>query len=278
MIVNGFDTASTFSSNGAGSVILSRNDNYRAAGTLTHITGKHTVKFGAEFLRILHNYTQTNVPSGTFTFNPDLTAANAISTSGSGAGLATFLLGYPTSGNVDTPALIAGQQLYPAVFINDDWHITPKLTLNIGLRWEHAGPWTERFDRLSFFDPTRPNAVLGARGMNVLGNIGLVNSPDDSYRSNIYPNWGQLAPRTGFAYQITPKTVLRGGYGVFWLPNDVAWDYSPNNDPLNSLSTPITPTVFTGIPVANISNPFPNGVAPPPGRSPIISRFCSAGV
>ncbi len=268
MVVNGFDTANTFNSQGAGSVILSRNDNYRAAGTLTHLTGKHSVKFGAEFLRILHNYTQTNVPTGTFTFNPDLTAANAISTSGSGAGLATFLLGYPSSGNISTPALVAGQQLYPAVFINDDWHITPKLTLNIGLRWEHAGPWTERFDRLSFFDPTRPNAVLAAKGMNVLGNIGLVNSPDDSYRSNIYPNWGQLAPRTGFAYQITPKTVLRGGYGVFWLPNDVAWDYSPNNDPLNTLSTPIIPTVFTGIPVANISNPFPNGVAQPPGRSP----------
>jgi hypothetical protein len=102
----------------------------------------------------------------------------------------------------------------------------------------------------------------------VLGNIGLVNSADNNYRSNIYPDWGQLAPRAGFAYQITPKTVFRGGYGIFWLPNDVAWDYSPNNDPLNTLSTPIIPTVFQGIPVANISNPFPNGVAQPPGRSP----------
>jgi hypothetical protein len=268
MVINGFDTANTFNSQGAGSVILSRNDNYRAAGTLTHIAGKHTVKFGAEFLRILHNYTQTNVPTGTFAFNPDLTAANAISTSGSGAGLATFLLGYPSSGNISTPALVAGQQLYPAVFINDDWHITPKLTLNIGLRWEHSGPWTERFDRLSYFDPTRPNAVLAANGMNVLGNIALVNSADNNYRSNIYPNWGQLAPRAGFAYQITPKTVFRGGYGIFWLPNDVAWDYSPNNDPLNTLSTPIIPTVYQGIPVASISNPFPNGVAQPPGRNP----------
>jgi len=168
MVINGFDTANTFNSQGAGSVILSRNDNYRAAGTLTHIAGKHTIKFGAEFLRILHNYTQTNVPTGTFTFNPDLTAANAISTAGSGAGLATYLLGYPSTGNISTPALVAGQQLYPAIFINDDWHITPKLTLNIGLRWEHSGPWTERFDRLSYFDPTRPNAVLAAKGMNVL--------------------------------------------------------------------------------------------------------------
>jgi len=268
MIVNGFDTANLFGSNGAGSLIIARNDNYRAAATVTHLTGKHTLKFGAEFLRLTHNYAQTNVPSGTFTFNPDLTAANAISTAGSGSGLATFLLGYPSSGNVGNVNLVAGQQLYPAVFVNDDWHITPKLTLNVGLRWEHTGPWTERFDRESFFDPTRPNAVLARYGMNVLGNVGLVNSADSNYRGNVYPNWGQLAPRTGFAYQITPKTVFRGGYGIFWLPNDVAFNTSPNNDPLNTLSTNIIPTVYTGLPVATISDPFPNGIAPVPGRSP----------
>lgn len=268
MVVNGFDTSNTFNSQGAGSIIIDRNDNYRAAGTVTHLTGKHTLKFGAEFLRLTHNYAQTNVPSGTFTFNPDLTAANAITTAGSGAGLATFLLGFPSSGNVGNVNLVAGQQLYPAVFANDDWHVTPKLTLNIGLRWEHSGPWTERFDRQSFFNPHQPNAVLAAQGINVAGNIGLVNSPDDSYRSSIYPNWGQLAPRAGFAYQITSKTVFRGGYGIFWLPNDVAFNTSPNNDPLNTLSTNITPTVFTGVPVTTISNPFPNGIAPVPGRSP----------
>jgi len=170
-------------------------------------------------LRLTHNYAQTYVPSGTFTFNPDLTAANAISTAGSGSGLATFLLGYPSSGNVGNVNLVAGQQLYPAVFVNDDWHITPKLTLNVGLRWEHTGPWTERFDRESFFDPTRPNAVLARYGMNVLGNVGLVNSADSNYRGNVYPNWGQLAPRTGFAYQITPKTVVRAGGAVTYDSN-----------------------------------------------------------
>ncbi|HEY3938560.1 MAG TPA: carboxypeptidase-like regulatory domain-containing protein [Bryobacteraceae bacterium] len=271
-VVNGFDQANTFNSQGAGSVIVDRNDNYRAAGTITKIAGNHTFKFGAEFLRMLHNYAQTNTPTGLFTFNPDLTAANAISTAGSGAGLATFLLGFPSSGSASTPALVAAQQLYPAVFGNDDWHVTPKLTLNLGLRWEHAGPWTERFDRLSFFNPTQPNSVLAAAGINVLGNIDLVNSPNDTYRSNIYPNWGQLAPRAGLAYQITSKTVFHAGYGVFWLPNDVAWDYSPNNDPINSLGTPYLATVFTGVPAGSISNPFPNGIAQPPGRNPSYAQ------
>jgi hypothetical protein len=269
MIINGFDTSNTFGSNGAGSVIIDRNDNYRAAGTVTKIAGKHTFKFGAEFLRMTHNYAQTNNPTGTFTFNPDLTAANAVSTAGSGAGLATFLLGYPSSGSAPTPALVAGQQLYSAVFANDDWHFTPRLTLNLGLRWEHSGPWTERFDRLSFFNPTQPNSVPG---INAPGNVDLVNSKDNAYRSNIRPVWKQFAPRAGLAYQVTSKTVLRAGYGIFWLPNDVAWDYSPNNDPINTLSTPYLATVFTGIPVGSIGNPFPNGIAQPPGRDPSYAQ------
>jgi hypothetical protein len=176
-VINGFDTNGTFGSQGAGSVIIDRNDNYRAAATLTKIIQSHTLKFGAEFLRMTHNYTQTNVPTGIFNFNPDLTAANATNTAGSGQGLATFLLGYPSGGNALSPALVAAQQLYPAVFFNDDWHVNSKLTLNIGLRWEHAGPWTERFDRISYFNPLQPNAILASNGLFAPGNIDLVNSP-----------------------------------------------------------------------------------------------------
>ena len=291
-VINGFDTANTFGSQGAGSVIVDRNDNYRAAGTLTKITGTHQLKFGAEFLRMLHNYVQTNIPTGIFSFNPDLTAANANNTAGSGLGLATFLLGYPSSasGGANSPALIAGQQLYPAVFFNDDWHVTPKLTLNLGIRWEHAGPWTERYDRLTFFNPKQPNQVLSAAGINVLGNIDLVNSSgNDSYRSNIAPDWTQFAPRVGMAYQVTRQTVFHAGYGIFWLPNDVAWDYSPNNNPINSYTTPVLSSIYTGVPACypancsttaavtgsgayTIANPFPGGIIAPPGRNPSYAQ------
>jgi hypothetical protein len=266
-VINNFDSAGTFGSGGAGSVIIDRNDNYRAAGTVTKISGKHTMKFGGEFMRMTHNYAQSNNPTGSFNFNPDLTAANANNTAGSGLGLATFLLGYPSSGGASSPGLVAAQQFYPAVFANDDWHATNKLTINVGVRWEHSGPWTERFDRLTYFNPTQNNSVLSAAGINVPGNIDLVNSGGYGGRSNIRPDWKQFAPRVGMAYQITQKTVLRGGYGVFWLPNDVAWDYSPNNDPVNSYTTNYLATVFTGVPAGSISNPFPQGILPPPGRS-----------
>ncbi len=284
-IINGFDTNNTFGSQGAGSVIIDRNDNDRVADTVTKIAGNHTFQFGGEFMRMTHNYTQTNVPTGYFNFNPDLTAMNANNTAGSGLGLATFLLGYPSGGGAGSPALVAAQQWYPALFFNDIWHATPKLTVNAGLRWEHSGPWTERFNRISYFNPTQDNSVLAAAGINVPGNIDLVNSPGNSYRSGIRPDWKQFAPRVGMAYQFSQKTVFHAGYGVFWLPNDVAWDTSPNNDPINSYTTPVLESVFTGVPSCytnggcsasspvsgngayTITNPFPGGIIPPPGRT-----------
>jgi len=283
-VINGFDTNNTFGSQGAGSVIIDRNDNDRLAATVTKIMGVHTLQFGGEFMRMTHNYVQTNIPTGILDFNPDLTAQNANNTAGSGLGLATFLLGYPSGGSAGSPALVAGTQLYPALFLNDDWHATKRLTVNVGMRWEHAGPWTERFNRLSYFNPTQPNQVLAADGITAPGNIDLVLGSGDSDRSNIRPDWKQFAPRVGLAYQIKPKTVFHAGYGIFWLPNDVAWDYSPNNDPINSYSTNILESVYTGVPACyptncsassavsgsgayTAANPFPGGIIGPPGRS-----------
>ncbi len=274
-VISGFDTANTFGSQGAGSVIIDRNDNYRAAATLTKISGSHTLKFGAEFLRMTHNYAQTNVPTGLFNFNSGFTNDNAVTpTSGISQGLGSFLLGYAASGSASSPALVAGQQLYPALFINDNWHASSRLTLNLGLRWEHAGPWTERFNRMSFFDPTAPNSVLAANGIIMPGNIGLVGTAaNGGLRSNIRPDWRQFAPRAGLAYQVTSKTVFHAGYGVFWLPNDVAWDYSPNNDPVNSFSTQYVSSIYTGVPANDVSNPFPGtGIIAPPGRNPSYAR------
>jgi hypothetical protein len=268
-VISGFDSQGTFSSQGSGSVIIDRNDNYRGAANLTKIVGNHTWKFGTEIMRLTQNYVQSNIPTGQFNFNPDLTAANGFNTATGGLGIATLLLGYASGGSsVGTPALVAGTQWYPAVYANDDWHITPKLTLNLGVRWEYSAPWTERFDRLSYFNPTQPNSALAAQGLNVAGNVGLVDTGNDRYRSNILPNWKQYSPRAGVAYQITPKTVFHAGYGIFWLPNDVGSAYAPSSDPVNTINTPFLTSVYPGIPASTINNPFPGGVIQPPGRNP----------
>lgn len=268
MSISGFDQEGIFGGYSTGSIIMDRNDNDRIAGSLTKIAGSHTLKFGGEFLRSTHNYAQTNYSTGFFYFDPGFTSSNPLDPSG-GLGLASFLLGYASNGWAVNPALVAARQNYAGLFVQDDWRITRKLTLNLGLRWEYGGPWTERFDRLSYFDPTTPNPLLQAAGLNYNGSIGLVNSSGYKNRGNIHPNWRQFSPRIGFAYQVAPKTVLRAAYGIFWLPNNVAWRYSPNNDPINSATTPFVASINNGLtPASTLDYPFPGGFIGSVGRNP----------
>ncbi len=82
------------------------------------------------------------------------------------------------------------------------------------------------------------------------------------------PDWKQFSPRVGLAYQLAKNTIVRAGYGIFWLPNNVTWSLSPNNDSVNSISTPYTGSTNGGLTPANtISNPFPAGIIQPPGRN-----------
>ncbi len=271
--ISGYDPANIFCSQGAGSIIIDRNDDDRIAGSLTKIVGAHTFKFGGEFLRTTHNYAQTNTPTGIFNFNQSFTSVDPLSPGNTGNSYASFLLGYPASGSASTPALVAAEQLYAGLYAQDDWKVTRKLTLNIGLRWEHDGPWTERYNRLTYFQPNTPNPILQSAGLSYNGSIGLVNSPGYGYRSNILPDWKQFAPRLGLAYQIASRTVLRMGYGIFWIPNNVAWAYSPNNDAVNSISTPFVSSINNGLtPYNNLANPFPQGILQPPGRNPVYQQ------
>jgi hypothetical protein len=255
-----------WSTSGSGSTILARNDVYALAPSLTKIWGSHTLKFGAEIRRNTHNYYQQNNPSGNFTFDRLMTAAS--STGAGGDGFASFLLGYGTGGGVNQNALVAAQLIYRAFYFGDQWQITPRLTLNYGLRFEGMGPWSERFDRLTVLLPDAPNDLSGPTRLNLRGRLGLVNSPDNPSRNNT--ELGKLwSPRFGVAYRMTDKTVFRTGYGIFWLPNDVRWNISPNNDIVNSFNNPFNGTLDASItPNDTLRNPFPNGLLPVPGRSP----------
>jgi Carboxypeptidase regulatory-like domain len=280
MNISGFDPAGIFSSNGLGSLIKNFNDNERVAGTLTKFLGNHAFTFGGEFLRQTLNYIQTNNAGGSFTFNNSFTAANPTTAVG-GAGLASFLLGYAASGSIAFDNMTAGQQLYPAVFANDVWHAGARLTLNLGLRWEDNRPWTERHNRLSYFDPSATNPILLAAGLgNVPGALELVASSTRSSRSNVNNYLAQFSPRVGLSYELSPTTVVSAGYGIFWLPEDVVNGLEPNNDIVNSGNTPFVSSINNGLtPLNNISNPFPQGIILPAGRNPSYQQtFLGANV
>jgi hypothetical protein len=179
------------------------------------------------------------------------------------------MLGYPASGSITTVAPIAAQKIYRALYAQDDIHLTRRLTLNVGMRWELDGPFSERFNRLSFFDPNAPSPLAQATGLNVKGRLGLVDSPDRSSRTNFNPEYRQFGPRAGMAYQVLKSTVIRAGYGIFWLPSEQTGAIGPDADPLNSFATPMVTTTNGGLtPFNTFSNPFPNGVTQPLARNP----------
>jgi hypothetical protein len=269
MTVSGFDPSGIFSSQGADSTIHNATDDDRISGNLTRFIGNHTLKFGGEYLRATFNYVQENVSSGLYTFNNGFTAQNPLSGVG-GLGLASFLLGYPTSANAAIVTPIAAEQLYPALFVNDDWRASSNLTVHVGVRWELIRPFTERHDRISYFEPNVDNPVLAAAGVgNYPGAIGLVNSSTRGSRSAYNIDYMQFSPRVGLAYQLHPNTVFSAGYGIFWLPNDVEFSSNfPSGDPINSSSTNMVTSINNGLtPENNISNPFPQGLVAPVARS-----------
>jgi carboxypeptidase family protein len=268
MSISGFDPSGIFSSAGADSTIHNATDDDRISGNLTRFIGNHTLRFGGEYLRATFNYVQENQSAGLYTFNNGFTAQNPLSGTG-GLGMASFLLGYPTSANTAIVTPIAAEQLYPALFVNDDWRASHKLTLHAGVRWEVIQPFTERHDRISYFEPNATNPVLSAAGLgNYPGAIGLVNSSTRGSRSAYNTDYMQFSPRVGMAYQMHPNTVFSAGYGIFWLPNDVEFSSNfPSGDPINSSTTNMVTSINNGLtPANNISNPFPNGLIHPVGR------------
>lgn len=270
MNVTGYN--GVWSTNGTGSTIFARNDVYSLAPNITKVWGSHTLKFGAEFRRNTHNYYQQNAPSGNFTFDRRMTAATP--TGAGGNGFASFLLGYGNGGGVTQNAVVAGQQLYNALYFGDQWLVTPRLTLNYGLRYDQLGPWTERYDRMTVLLPDAPADDLSRlTGLSLRGRIGLVNSPDSPSRHNT-KRGNLFAPRLGIAYRLNDKTVIRSGYGIFYLGNDVAFTFAPNGDWANAFTIPfIATTDASTTPNDVLSNPFPTGLFPPPGRDPNIQQF-----
>jgi hypothetical protein len=281
--IGGYDSANTFGSGGGDSTIVNASDNDRIAGTLTKIIGKHTFKFGGEYLRATFNYSQSNNSAGqgsvdtTFTQNNHTTPSTTTPT---GSALASFLLGYPNSIGYLTVAPNTSEMLYPAVFGTDDWRITPKFTAHIGIRWENGLPWTDRFNDISYFDPAQTNPILAANTATIQTNVPGYATPigssevvDSSTRSSRHPQDTfnkQISPRVGFTYGLRPNTVLSGGYGLLWIPLEVGFSSSPNNDPINSFSTQTVPTTNGGqTPAAgwNFATPLPGGIIQPPKRS-----------
>ena len=239
---------------------------------LTKLIGHHTLRFGFEGNLIRYNV--QNPQSGLvgssatqpgFAFDRRFTQKNSVnanigSDASSGNPMASMMLGYFSQAYYSVNIAYALQQIYMAPFIQDDWRATKRLTLNLGLRWDYESPFTERFNRMVSNFCTTCASPLQAQvpSLTLNGGLQYVSSSD---RFSYPRDLNNFQPRLGFAYQASPTTVVRGGFGIIYF---------------NTLETPISSgfsattsynNFTSSAPLNSLSNPYPSGVTLPTGSS-----------
>lgn len=231
--------------------------------TVSKFLGKHSVKAGFDF-RTLHDFgTPASGPSS-FGFTDVFTRKTPQSaTAGTGSDLATLLLGFPTSGQATVVTGFDDFIRYFGGFVQDDYRITPKLTLNFGIRFEYESGIQEKNNKLIVGFNQSAASPLQVPGLNVLGGVqyaGVNGNPTQTGNAmSVKPG-----PRFGFAYSVDNKTVVRGGYGIFWAPTFFSFQnaigYSQTTTINASTNNNFTPNV-------TLANPYPNGLLQPTGNS-----------
>ena len=232
----------------------------------TLLRGKHSITAGYDGRYIIENEQSVNNPLGNFTFDTALTNGsdpNGAVKSGQSpfAAFAAFLLGTPTTTQLTRQATIAFTQPYNAFYVQDDWRFTPRLTLNLGIRYDIEMGFRERYNRWADFNPTAVNPLSSLIGFNFQGGaqyLGSNGNPNRTWQTS----YKEVGPRVGFSYSATPTTVVRGGFGILFLPTSER-GYASGTMGF-SQNTSITNTT-TSVPSNTFANPFPTGVALPAG-------------
>jgi hypothetical protein len=267
--INGYTTLS-----GANKLNRGAEDAHTFRAGATKIAGNQTFRFGGEMRLLRSNNGSLGAnAAGTFSFNSNFTRGPnpAVNVNTPQQSFASFLLGLPTGGQLDNNAATAEQATYYGFYVQDDFRVTPKLTVNLGVRYEWEGENTERYNRFNrgfAFDqaspieaqakanyaaspiPEVPASAFQVRGGLLFAGVGgQPRGLTDLDRNNV-------APRVGVAYQLTDKTVLRGGYGLFYGAttqlSEVRQGFSVSTQFVASNDGFITPA-------DTLSNPFRNG-------------------
>lgn len=257
---------------GAFTVGLRGSTTWQFVDALTKISGSHTMKFGADVrLQQANNY-QREVPSGSFSFSASLTN-NPQATAGTGSQLATFLLGTVSSATITRYAGESEKSYSTSFFFQDDWKVSRRLTVNLGLRYDFQ-PWgTERNHGTSNFDPFAKNPLNNLTGRMKYATVDYGATP----LNNIYTNFG---PRAGFAFDAfgDGKTIIRGGYAVFY-PQIFYRDYFGNTAGFaNTTTTYNPPGGNTNLPAFNFKDGLPSPYTEPLGSKLGPSYLLGQGV
>jgi hypothetical protein len=247
-----------------------QNWTYEAIDTVTVVKGRHELKFGFEYHRgrTFQDPFDDSYAQGKFNFS-SLQTANPANRSPTGYSFASFLLGGPNDARRDFNTKgVNNIYGYRSLFVQDNFKVTSRLTLNLGVRYEIFIPRTDTNLTLSTFDPTIPNPAASGR-------LGALSFAGSGPGRNGFVRFGHIfldnfGPRIGAAFQMTPKTVLRGGYGIFYSPSNgnTGGGCFPCGWGVSASPTPTTPDGIS--PAFNWDNGFlvPNGFRLPPVIDP----------
>jgi hypothetical protein len=225
--------------------------------------GRHSLKVGFDYRRLKASGSGVSCSTGCYTFNTNTPGT----TSYTGSDLGDLLLGLPYLRSADNSTKLTDYINYYGLYVQDDFRMSSKLTVNYGLRWERESGISEQNNGLLVgFNGAATNPIASSvTGIVPFGQVqyaGLNGNPTTT--GNPYPNkWG---PRAGVAYQLNDKTVIRGGYGIFWAPQVAL------GGPLSTLGYAAT-TAYTGSTNAQggaaptLTNPFPTGLVQPTGNT-----------
>ncbi len=234
---------------------------------LSKSIGRHSLKIGFDFREMHVLGDAYNDESGNYTFNGIFTQSSPVGAlPNSGADVADLLLGYPYSGDITKSVLLNDYNHYYAAYLQDDFRVNSRLTVNLGLRWEREYGLSEIQNRIwSGFneDATNPLAAYtpGFTPKGVVEWAGQNGNPTSVFN----PSLNKMSPRLGAAYQIDSKTVIRGGFGVFWGAQYTGTTLAPAS--FFATSPYVATTNGYATSAGTLSNPFPNGLIEPAGLS-----------
>lgn len=229
---------------------------YIISDSLLWVKGRHTMKIGGDFW-IQQINSHGGVDTLTFGFGNAQTGIPGESWSNKvGFGFASFYLGEAASGGKNVTFDLYGRRNYVDLYFQDDFKVSDRLTLNLGLRWEQTQPFREKYGRWANFNPNITNTAY-----NVKGALEFLQSPSDSFERE--KEWKEFSPRIGAAYRLTEKAVLRGGYGLFFVPiginywSGVPYGFAPGYRGTN------TQTASANLPKFNWDQGYPDNYKAP---------------
>lgn len=242
---------------------------------LTLQLSRHTVHLGGS-MRFVEgfNVQGSSSRSGTFGFSAASTAAgnDTTVTTGTGSILAAYMLGQVTAATMEVDKGDAWRRTMYAGYVQDDWRVTPRLTVNAGMRWDFVSQAVEKHNGIENFDITQINPVNGYSGKVLYAGV------DGNGRNFVAENYGNYGPRLGFAYSLTPGTIVRGGVAIYYPSvSNLAYNFaSGNHNGFGSLTTSWTAPTAKGYDFA-LKNGFPTAYSGPLGVAGGQNAFLGQG-